>query len=192
MNTPSHAVINLFLLGREKLPQANLPIFIGAILPDIPIFVFYGWAKLIARLPEQQIWSVTYYEPFWQDVVAIFHSLPLVLLGWSIAYKFGWQSMQFSCISMVVHSLLDLPVHHDDAHRHFFPFSNYRFISPISYWDTKHYGGIVSLFELSFTILATWPVFQLLQSGIGKVLLIGNTIVYLLFFYLQARGFLFN
>ncbi|HEY9849172.1 MAG TPA: hypothetical protein V6D28_06920 [Leptolyngbyaceae cyanobacterium] len=192
MNTPSHAVINLFFIGREKLPQANLPIFIGAILPDIPIFVFYGWAKLIARLPEQQIWSVTYYEPFWQDVVAIFHSIPLVLLGWSIAYRFGWQRVQFLCISMVVHSLLDLPVHHDDAHRHFFPLSNYRFISPISYWDTKHYGGIVSLFELSCTILATFPVFHILQSSIGKVLLIGNTIIYLLFFYLQARGFLFN
>lgn len=192
MNTPSHAVLNLFLLGKEKIPVANLPIFIGAILPDIPIFVFYVWAKLIARLPEQQIWSVTYYEPFWQNVVAIFHSIPLALLGWLIAYKFGWQSMQLLCISMVVHSLLDLPVHHDDAHRHFFPLSNYRFISPISYWDTKHYGKIVSLFELSFTLLATFPVFHVLQSGISKVLLIGNTIFYLLFFYLQARGFLFN
>lgn len=192
MNTPSHAVINLFVLGREQLPQANLPIFIGAILPDMPIFVFYGWAKLIARLSEQQIWSVSYYEPFWQNVVAIFHSIPLALLGWLIAYKLGWQSMQFLCISMVGHSLLDLPVHNDDAHRHFFPLSNYRFISPISYWDTRHYGGIVSLFELSLTILATFPVFHILQSGIGKVLLICNTIIYLLFFYWQARGFLFN
>ena len=89
MNTPSHAILNLFFLGRQTQPQANLPIFIGAILPDIPIFVLYGWAKLIARLPEHQIWSETYYEPFWQNIVATFHSIPLALLGWVIAYKLG-------------------------------------------------------------------------------------------------------
>jgi hypothetical protein len=42
-------------LGKQSLLQANFPIFIEAILPDIPIFLFYGWAKLIARQSEKQI-----------------------------------------------------------------------------------------------------------------------------------------
>lgn len=188
MNTPSHAIINLFLLGKQSLPQANLFIVLGAILPDIPIFLFYGWAKLIARQSEKQIWSETYYKPFCQNFVALFHSLPLALAGWLIADYFQWQNLEILLISLVLHSLGDLPVHNDDAHRHFFPLSNYRFISPISYWDRKHYGAIVSLVELSLVLLATIPVFQLLHSGIGKILLICIDVIYLYFFLRSRKG----
>lgn len=187
MNTPSHAILNLFFLGRQNLPQANLPIFIGAILPDIPIFVFYGWAKFIARLPERQIWSEAYYEPFWQTVVALSHSIPLALLGWLIAYKFKWKIVQLFCISLVLHSLLDLPVHHDDAHRHFFPFSDYRFISPFSYWDPNHHGTIVSMLEISLVLVASVPVFTLIQSWFGKGLLIFINLAYF-YFFLRLNG----
>lgn len=189
MNTPSHAIINLFLLGKQSLPQVNLPIFIGAILPDIPIFFFYGWAKLIARQSEKQIWSETYYQPFWQNIVAIFHSLPLALAGWLISDYLNWQSLEILFISLVLHSLGDLPVHNDDAHRHFFPLSNYRFISPISYWDRKHHGAIVSLIELSLVLLATIPVFQLLDSVISKTFLIFINVIYL-YFFLRSRKWL--
>lgn len=186
MNTPSHAIINLFLLGKQSLPQANLSIFVGAILPDIPIFLFYGWAKLIARQSEKQIWSETYYKPFWQNIIAIFHSIPLALAGWLISDYLNWQSLEILFISLVLHSLGDLPVHNDDAHRHFFPLTNYRFISPISYWDRKHHGAIVSLIELSLVLLATIPVFQFLHSGIGKTLLICIDAIYL-YFFLRSR-----
>lgn len=186
MNTPSHAIINLFLLGKQSLPQANLPIFIGAILPDIPIFLFYGWAKLIVRQSEKQIWSETYYQPFWQNIVVIFHSIPLALAGCLISFYFKWESLEIFFISLVLHSLEDFPVHNDDAHRHFFPLSNYRFISPISYWDRKHHGAIISLIELSLVLLTTIPVFQILHSTIGKTLLICIDVMYL-YFYLRSR-----
>ncbi|MFB2939172.1 hypothetical protein ACE1B6_28305 [Aerosakkonemataceae cyanobacterium BLCC-F154] len=186
MNTPSHAIINLFLLGKQSLPQANFPIFIGAILPDIPIFFFYGWAKLIARQSEKQIWSETYYKPLWQSIVAICHSIPLALAGWLICDYFKWENLEIFFISLVLHSLGDLPVHNDDAHRHFFPLSNYRFISPISYWDRQHYGAIVSLMELFLVLLAIIPVFQILHSAIGKTLLISINIIYL-YFFLRSR-----
>ena len=63
MNTPSHAIINLALLAQPQPPQANFAIVIGGILPDIPIFIFYFWAKFLARLPEAKIWSEAYYQP---------------------------------------------------------------------------------------------------------------------------------
>lgn len=172
MKTPSHAIINLAILGKPQLPQANLIIAIGGILPDIPIFLFYFWAKYIARLPEATIWSQAYYEPFVQNIVALFHSIPLAVIGLLIAYYFGWQSVQILFISMILHSLGDLPVHNDDAHRHFFPFSNYRFISPFSYWDRKHYGSIVSVVEMLLVLLSTFRVFGFVNSYAGKVLLI--------------------
>ena len=190
MNTPTHGIINLALLIKPQTPQANLAIVIGGILPDIPIFIFYLWAKFIARLPEVKIWSEAYYQPFIQNIVAIFHSIPLAIICWLISYYFGWQILQVICISLLLHSLLDLPVHNDDAHKHFFPFSNYRFISPISYWDPKHYGSIVALIEILLVLLATLRVFPGINSVIGKALIILVNIFYwgsYTYFYLRSR-----
>ncbi len=189
MKTPSHAIINLAILAKPHLPQANLIIALGGILPDIPIFLFYFWAKYIARLPEATIWSKAYYEPFVQNIVALFHSIPLAGIGWLIAYYLGWQSVQILFISTILHFLGDLPVHNDDAHRHFFPFSNYRFISPISYWDRKHYGSIVSLVEMLLVLLSTYRVFGLVNSYVGKILLIlvnGFYLMRTVFFYVRS------
>lgn len=172
MNTPSHAILNLAILGKVTHPEANLLIVLGGILPDIPIFLFYGWAKLIAKMPEHQIWSQAYYSPIMQTIVAIYHSIPLAVIGLAIATFYQWKILQILCLSLILHSLLDLPVHHDDAHRHFFPFSNYRFISPVSYWDTKHYGSIVSLVENLLVFGATIRVFPWVESLIGKGLMI--------------------
>ncbi|HAG83071.1 MAG TPA: hypothetical protein DCL61_18390, partial [Cyanobacteria bacterium UBA12227] len=81
MNTPSHAILNLALISQQSPIQASLPIAIGAILPDAPIFILYFWAKFVLRQPERQIWLETYEQPFWQNWVAMFHSLPLALIG---------------------------------------------------------------------------------------------------------------
>ncbi|MCC3409842.1 MAG: hypothetical protein JGK17_30740 [Microcoleus sp. PH2017_10_PVI_O_A] len=172
MKTPSHAIINLAILGRVQHSEFNLLIVTGGILPDIPIFLFYFWAKYIARLPEAKIWSEAYYEPLNQNIVALFHSIPLAAIGWLIAYYLGLQNVQILFLSIILHSLGDLPVHNDDAHRHFFPFSNYRFISPISYWDPNHYGSIVSLVEMLLVLLSTFRVLGFVNSYVGKVLLI--------------------
>ncbi|MGK7874756.1 MAG: hypothetical protein AB4426_16065 [Xenococcaceae cyanobacterium] len=178
MNTPSHYILNLALLGKSIAPKANVAITIGAILPDIPIFVFYFVAKFIYKLPERQIWSEAYYEPFWQIIIALSHSLPLALIGLFISLYFGWKPGAIACVSMILHSLFDFPVHHDDAHRHFFPFSDYRFISPLSYWDPKHYGSIVAFVELSLVLAVTPLVFDLLYSRFAKVLVIVIELLY--------------
>jgi len=180
MKTPSHAIINLAILGKTQHSELNLLIVTGGILPDIPIFLFYFWAKYIARLPSATIWSKAYYEPVVQNIVALFHSIPLAAIGWLIAYYFGWQSIQILFLSMILHSLGDLPVHNDDAHRHFFPFSNYRFISPFSYWDRNHYGSIVSFIEMLLVLLSTFRVFGCVNSYVGKGLLILVNCFYLI------------
>ena len=142
MNTPSHAILNLLIFNQQLRTQASPAIIIGAVLPDIPIFVFYFLMKFVYHLPTRQIWSEVYYQPFWQAIVSTFHSIPLALLGILIAHIWSWRLIEVGFVSMVLHSLLDLPVHNNDAHRHFFPFSNYRFISPVSYWDSNHYGAM--------------------------------------------------
>ncbi len=164
MNTPSHWLFNLVLLGRDATPATRWAIAAGAILPDLPIFVLYAASKGIYRLPEAQIWRETYYEPGWQAAVAIGHSLPLAGVGLLVSFWCRWHLGTVLCASLICHSLLDLPVHHDDAHRHFFPLSDFRFVSPLSYWDTDHYGRWVAGCEVLGAIALTPLVLEMYRS----------------------------
>jgi hypothetical protein len=127
--TPSHCVLSFALLGTTVAPNANVAIALGVIVPDFPIFVFYFVAKAILQLPERQIGSQAYYQPFWQMGVALFHSIPLAAIALSLCIYGGWRLGAIFFGSAILHSPLDLPVHNDDAHRHFFPFSHYRFLN---------------------------------------------------------------
>lgn len=171
---------------RRQRGSFTWPILLGALVPDAAIFVFYGWAKWGANLPESVIWSAAYYSQPWQDIFAVGNSIPLALLGLGIALglkQLGWLTF---CASILLHHLCDLPVHHDDAHRHFFPLSDYRFISPLSYWDADHYGHIVALVELTLVILASVSLCRTIESRLGRALLIlwstVALIAYLLFY----------
>ncbi len=190
MNTPSHAIINLAILGKVFPSEFNLFMVLGGLLPDIPIFLFYGWAKLIAKMPERQIWSQAYYAPLMQTIIAIFHSIPLAFMGFAIASFYQWKIIQILCLSLILHSLFDLPVHHDDAHPHFFPFSKYRLISPFSYWDIKHYASLVSLVEILLVFLSTIITFSSVHSPFGKGLMIainGFYVISYLYFYVYLK-----
>lgn len=198
MNTPSHVILNLAMLGRRPRPQLNSPIFWGAMIPDLALFGFYGWAKLIANMDEATIWGETYYEPFWQDIFAVGNSIPLaiLLIGlalWAKRYRPAWSALSNSVIflaaSLILHCLADLPLHVDDGHQHFWPLSSFRFRSTISYWDPDHHGGIVALGEFLLVLIASWRVWQLLRSRWMKLLLISsNAIMWLVYVSFYLRG----
>lgn len=158
MKTPSHAVLNVALL-LPHTPLASV-IVLGSVLPDLPIFILYGWAKGVLRQDDATLWGETYYSPFWYTWTALVHSIPLALLGALGAALCHSSAGVVLGLSMVLHDLLDLPVHHDDAHCHFLPFSRYRFISPLSYWDPRHHGPWVALGESCLVLGASvmlWP-----------------------------------
>ncbi|MBL1173833.1 hypothetical protein [Pantanalinema sp. GBBB05] len=176
MNTPSHAVINLALLMGQ--PQMVLPIAVGAVLPDVPMFVMYAWAKGVQQQSERQIWTGTYWHPQWQLINHSFHSIPLAAIATTVAYFMDCQAIAWLGLSMVLHSLGDLPVHHDDAHRHWLPFSHYRWISPLSYWDPRHHGTIVAVVEKLLVLVASIYLFPVLTSWVARSLLVGINLLY--------------
>lgn len=172
MNTPAHAIVNLALLGRKHRPEWNPLIIWGAIIPDLSMFGFYLWLRLGTDISERQIWRVEYFRPSWQLVFDGFHSIPLALIGLVVMLKAKRTGIALLFASVALHALEDLPVHHDDAHRHFLPFSNFRFISPVSYWDEDHFGAIAGSTELLLMITASLYIFRRVRSRWTKGLLI--------------------
>jgi hypothetical protein len=182
MNTPAHAVINLLLLARK--PGQNVShrhsatIIFGALLPDLVIIVFYAWHLLLGT-PESQIWSVEYYRPLWQGWIDIFNSIPLIGLAMLISWKTRHYLLLAFFSSMLLHVFGDLPLHHGDAHRHFFPFSDWRFASPVSYWDPAHHGRWASLIEFTGVIAAA--AFMYWRYALLRPWVTATTVVYLLY-----------
>lgn len=188
MNTPSHAILNLALLMEQ--PETVLPICLGGILPDVPMFVLFFWAKKIRRQPEQQIWTETLWTPFWQNFNHGFHSIPLWAAAIAVTHSTGWHLAELLFMSALLHCLSDLPLHNDDAHRHFLPLSQYRFISPISYWDPRHHGRAVALVERLLVLVATLYLFPHIDSWLTKSLMLAVNGFYLsgLFYRLVSHG----
>lgn len=183
MNTPTHAIVNLVILGRKELPQLNLPIIIGSLLPDVALFWFYFWTKFIEKLPESKIWSETYFTPFWQDIFAIPNSIVLCSIGVLISHYCQQPYWKILFISMIIHCLCDLPVHHDDAHRHLVPLSNFRFISPISYWDANYFGKWVAFVELLIMLSCSFFLYKSFDHiWWARILLLSNSSLYIILY----------
>lgn len=177
MNTPSHSILNLTILRRTQRHTLTWPILIGSWLPDSALFAFYAWAK-IAGLPESFIWNEAYYDSFWQDVFAIGNSIPLAVMGVGVATWQKWPRVIALFASALLHHAEDLPFHHEDAHRHFWPLSDFRFVSPVSYWDTNHFGAYVALAELVLVLVASLILMRQVRSRVGRGFLIFTNVIY--------------
>jgi hypothetical protein len=172
MNTQSHAIINVALLGRKEKPHLHRYALIGAVLPDFPMFIFWGVETFLFKHSQEQIWGERYFLPQWQNVFDTFNAIPFILIGLGIGYWLKSDLVILCCMSMLLHIVGDFFLHHDDGHRHFFPLLQFTFHSPVSYWDPRHYGGIVSIVEILVTIGASVYLFPRLQSRVMRIALV--------------------
>lgn len=184
MNTPSHLLLNLAILRRPWPPRLTWPILLGALTPDAALFVFYGWAKGVQQLPESTIWSEAYYSQPWQGIFAVGNSLPLALVLGALGFYFKQPMLAIFAASMGLHHLEDLPLHHDDAHQHFWPLSDLRIVSPVSYWDANHYGLWGSTAELLLVAGASVYLLRQLDSRWSQGLVIFTCLFLGLGYYL--------
>jgi len=148
----------------NKFKVAAVAAFAGAMLPDASLFLMFAIAKS-QGVAEEVIFSKWYYSDFWQNLGAMTNSIPVYAAIALIAYRIQTSTRQRSskqrrllgvCLVMglaaLIHTLTDLPLHHDDGHPHFWPFTQWVFASPISYWDPAHFGRQWAVIELVFAI----------------------------------------
>ena len=151
MNTPAHAIAGLLLLGSGNRQRHAVAIVAGSLVPDAPMLIFYLWARF-SGMSERSIWREGYFDPGWQAFFDAFHSFPLLAFAALFALWMRMKGVAVFFAAMVLHSVFDFPLHHHDAHRHFWPLSDYRFASPLSYWDPQYYGQWVGPLELLMVV----------------------------------------
>ena len=179
MHTPTHLLIGAAVLARPQRPWSGAAALAGAFLPDLPMFVMYGWARFVAGLGDRDIWPEPdglYWQPLWQTWTNAGHSLPLFIAVLAVAMLVKLDWLKIFALSGLLHIAFDFPVHREDGHAHLWPFSNWKFVSPVSYWDVDHYGAYVGPIELAIvigTIVVLWRryVSWVVRSALGVALL---------------------
>ncbi len=144
------------------------------------MFVFYVYQKLVRGASEGAIWNDLYFRPEWQSVFDAFHSWPLIGLGLWLAHRMASSRWSVFFVSMALHSVGDFLLHNDDAHRHFFPLSDFRFLSPVSYWDPRYWGTIIGPLEALMVIVGSIVLYRRYESFKTRALLGTLAGVYLL------------
>jgi membrane-bound metal-dependent hydrolase YbcI (DUF457 family) len=115
----------------------------GAILPDAPYLGFFAVAAVRhgpQALTDLDLWHFVWEHPV---VVALHSFLPwgaamLLLLSTRarqrspglVAFVAGWGS----------HVVIDMLTHRSDGYPIFWPLSDYRFPTPVSYWEPAYHG----------------------------------------------------
>jgi membrane-bound metal-dependent hydrolase YbcI (DUF457 family) len=177
--TSSHILIGAAVTSRPKMPPWQLALaWIGGFVPDASIFTMVVYSRLVNG-PGVDLWSTPnglYWQQPWQTYSAISASFPL----WALVVFIGFVLFKYVphlktlglgiliiSVGAFLHISVDFFTHADDAYAQFWPFSDWRFYSPVSYWQPQYYGRIVGILEaiMGFGIVAylvirfkQWPV----------------------------------
>jgi len=156
----------------KSLPLKSFPksaVLLGSIAPDIPLYflaiggaMWFNWVEKMkpGQVAHHMFKNLFYNDPIWMSLHNVLHSptvLTAALLLLLVIYRRerileSWWTWFFS--SCFLHTLVDIPVHHDDGPLVFWPLNwSYRYASPVSYWDTNHYGATMMMLELVLAVV---------------------------------------
>jgi len=152
VQTYSHALLGFglktWLKGRGAAPSWMLAV--GSFAPDIPLVlltVWFFWDR--GEITFGRGYDDYYFRnSLWIAAHNLFHSPPPILLGVYLGRRFGWKKFFWFWVGCGFHSVIDIATHYHDGPLLLWPFDwEWRFLSPISYWDPRHYGRIAAPIE---------------------------------------------
>ena len=151
MNSPTHTLLALALLSKRGKAKRNWAVILGSLIPDAAIWLWAPYQSFVKGVSGEEMWRELYFAPPMQNLIAYFNSIPiyagLAVLGYVMRAKTWGKLLLVFALAALTHMATDLPVHNHDAYRHFWPLSDWRFISPFSYYEREHHAGWVSLLE---------------------------------------------
>ena len=172
MNTPAHLIFGAAVFAWPGDARVNVAAILGALLPDLSLYLLVGWARVVQGIDARVIFGETYFSDLWQGLFAVDNSMPL----WGLALVLGlwhrWLVLIAFAGSGLLHLVFDFSLHHDDARRHFWPVSDWVFRSPFSYWDGAHYGYIIGPLEIVASLALCVLLWRRFQGRLARGLIV--------------------
>lgn len=191
MMTQTHTLVSVAALSRRSMrPGQYWAIAIGSFVPDAVIYGLFVWSKF-AGIPEHTLWRETYFAEPMPTLTAIGNSVPLyasiLLISLALFRSEAAETKSRTALTSIgalfslaaiLHLAGDFPVHVDDAHPHFWPLTGWRFHSPVSYWDPKHYGNLFRWFEVALATSCALIIFRRFKARWVRALCVFAMIAY--------------
>jgi len=152
MNTPAHLIFAAAAFARPHQRMTTIAALTGAFLPDLSLYLMAGVSLFWLHLSPDYVFGTLYYSEAWQAVFAVDNSFILWGLGFILAWRLKSPAGMIFAASGLLHLAFDFPLHNTDARPHFWPLTNWVFHSPVSYWDSRHYAGIISPIEMTLSV----------------------------------------
>ena len=189
MNTPAHLIFGLTAFGRAGQPRVTAAALAGGLIPDLSLYLMAGWHLYVLETPAETVFETLYFSPEWQAVFRIDNSVPLWTLGLALAL---WSRSAWGVAltgAALLHLGLDIGFHHDDGRAHFWPLSTWVFQSPFSYWDPRHFGGIVGPLEFGLALACCGLLWRRFLHWAMRLLIVALGVMELATMVMWARMF---
>ena len=184
MNSPTHTLLALALLSKRGDKKRNWAVVLGSIIPDAAIYLWAPYQRFVNGVSGETLWRELYFAQPMQNLIAYFNSIPiyglLAVTGYAARAKTWGKLTLVFALAALIHMATDLPVHNHDAYRHFWPLSDWRFISPFSYYEREHHAGWVSLIEALLALISIIVLWRRFPKLWVKILLGVLTVFYLI------------
>ena len=153
MNTPAHLVFGAAAFGRPDIPKTTIAALAGAFAPDVSLYVMTAVSIWILGISPDTVFRDLYYSNAWQQVFAIDNSF--VLWGVALGAALWVRSAPLVAFTgaALLHLAFDFPLHTHDARMHFWPLTDWKFESPVSYWDGRAHARIVEGTVLAIVVV---------------------------------------
>ena len=190
MNTPAHILLGASIFGSRDKNKLNITLaaMLGGVLPDLSLYFMAGFAMFVLKTPPNIVFDELYFSDAWQFVFSIDNSFLVWGVLFFIAVKLQKRVLIALTLAALLHLLCDITLHNDDARQHFWPMSDWRFISPLSYWDSNHHAliiapieGVLCAISATFLIIshhAKWFKFAVLCILVAELFVIRSWILF--------------
>lgn len=192
MNTPAHLIFGMAAFAKPTQRGTIAASLAGAMIPDLSLYLLAGIHLFVLGTPEQVVFGELYFSETWQGIFRIDNSILLWGMGlvFALAFKSAWAIAL--CGAALLHLGFDLMLHHDDGRAHFWPLSDWIFQSPVSYWDTRHYAGIIAPLEIGASLVCCVILWRRFRNwalrGLIAVLALCETLPGLLWVFVFQGG----
>lgn len=153
MVTHNHA---LFAYAASSDNPAVGMIVLGSVLPDLPFY--FGAPYQAVRHKAFHKGAVDLAKDHWLFgfLLESLHSFLVCGLAMLLTYFFAPILFPLT-IGWMSHNVIDFFTHHKEAHAHFHPLSDWRFRSPVSYYEKEFHAAAFTIVEhAAIALLLVW------------------------------------
>ncbi len=170
MNTPAHLIVGTSVFAHPDRKGTYAAALAGAMAPDVSLYVMVAVSIWVMGVSPNTVFREYYYSDAWQSVFAVDNSFILWGLLLALAFWRGWPRLVAFAGAGVLHLALDFPLHTHDARMHFWPLSDWVFVSPFSYWDSAAHAGFFGPMEVMLSLACASLLWRRFRDAIVRTL----------------------